>query len=353
MRAHPHFGSGAPRDGAARRLSRAHALAAFVFVAGACGGSDGARDTSTHGDDTNKSDHSTGGASASHGSGGSGAQSHGSGGQGGGGGGSTAMQHDAGSNPQTMMLEDAATSSGGNDAGASAASTTAFRVGELFVRDPHMFLSTTDITDDAILGTSVNGSLVKNGLTMDYDMNGFLDVSILPILTPSDPSVKTASLHLADADCSSDTQCQAKATAGLDVDFTIENRTQGNCLEPMDGTTSDFTPAIDLPVAPCFVTTEGRDFSINLGGVTLQLTAARIAASYDGDKLAHGLLMGFLTDMHAMQALLPDYLPLLGGTPLTDYLRDQDRDMAQSPNAENGFWLYINFTAIPVDYSAP
>jgi hypothetical protein len=239
------------------------------------------------------------------------------------------------------------------DAAAPTGEPASFRVGELYVRDPHMYLGDTDITDQDLLGTSVNGSLIKNGLTMDYDMDGFLDVSILPILTPLDPTAKSATLRLVDARCSSDTKCEPSAKPGLDVQFPIENRSQGSCLEPMPDTTSDFSPAIDVPMAPCFVTTEARDFTINLGGVSIALTSARIAANYDGDapgKLEHGLLMGFVTQAHAMAALLPDYLPLLGGTPLTEYLRDQDRDTTHSPNSEDGFWLYINFVAVPVQY---
>jgi hypothetical protein len=254
---------------------------------------------------------------------------------------------------QMTMDSDASVPSGGSDAAMTDASDKPFRVAELFVRDPHMYLGDTDITDSDVLGTSVNGSLIKDGLTMDYNKDGFLDVSILPILMPFDPSAKTASLHLVDADCSSDTQCQPSATPGLDVQFAIENRTQGSCLEPMADTTSGFSPAVDVPMAPCFVTTDAHDFTINLGGVSIMLTAARIAATYGEAPggLTHGLLMGYVTQAHAMAALLPDYLPLLGGTPLTDYLRDQDRDKAHSPNSEDGFWLYINFVAPPVQYT--
>jgi hypothetical protein len=47
---------------------------------------------------------------------------------------------------------------------------------------------------------------------------------------------------------------------------------------------------------------------------------------------------------------LPDYLPLLAGTPLSDYLRAEDRDQAQSPTGDDGYWVYINFSAGSVDY---
>lgn len=356
MHARPHIATRASRAGAAWRRSRALAFALLLFPgAGACGSSGGgARDSDGKASDSSTGGHGSGGTTANHGSGSGGSsgsmQSHGSGGAG-----TTAMQHDAGNDPMpTMPGDDAAVAGGGGDAGMQNASETPFRVGELYVRDPHMYLGDTDITDSDVLGTSVNGSLIKDGLTMDYNMDGFLDVSILPILVPLDPAAKTGSLHLIDASCASDTQCEPSTKPGLDVQFAIENKSQGTCLSPMADTTSGFSPAVDVPVAPCFVTTDARDFTINLGGVSIMLTAARIGATYDGDapgKLTHGLLMGYVTQAHAMAALLPDYLPLLGGTPLTDYLRDQDRDKAKSPNSEDGFWLYINFVATPVQYT--
>lgn len=357
MHARPHWCSRASRDGAGWRRSRVLALALLLVAgAGACGGSSsgGARDADGKPTDPSTAGHGSGGTTANHDSGnggtsGGGMQSHGSGGAG-----TSSMQHDAGDSMQMTMHGEDASVGGGGDAGMQDASATPFRVGELYVRDPHMYLGDTDITDSDVLGTSVNGSLIKDGLTMDYNMDGFLDVSILPILVPLDPAAKNASLHLVDASCASDTQCEPSAKPGLDVQFAIENKSQGTCLSPMADTTSGFSPAVDVPVAPCFVTTDARDFTINLGGVSIMLTAARIGATYDGDapgKLTHGLLMGYVTQAHAMAALLPDYLPLLGGTPLTDYLRDQDRDKASSPNSEDGFWLYINFVATPVQYT--
>jgi hypothetical protein len=244
------------------------------------------------------------------------------------------------------------------DAAPVDAPAAAFRVTELFVRDPHVYLSNyADITDKPFLGTSVNGSLIANGLTMDYDMDGFLDVSILPIVRPLDPRAKQASLQLVDARCAlADAgQCQLSSKPGLDAHWTIENRMQGACLEPMAGTTSNYTPAIGVPMAPCFVTTEGRDLMINLGGISIAMTEARIAATYVGDppaQLGDGLLAGFVSTKHAMEALLPTYLPLIGGTPLTDYLDQSDSDAMQSPTGESGYWLYINFVATPVDYPA-
>lgn len=235
------------------------------------------------------------------------------------------------------------------------ATATSLRVSDLLVRDPHIFVNGTDITDDASLGTSLNGSLIKNSLTMDYDMDGVLDTSILPILTPLDPSAQTAQLDLIDARCASAAMCQASASPGLAAHFAIENHAQGSCLEPMAGTTSSFTPAVTVPMAPCFVTTESRDMTLTLAGIKLALTAAKVAARYDGNpptQLVDGLIMGFLTDAAAMQALLPSWVLLYGGMPLSGYMRAQDRDAMQSPNGESGFWLYINFTAVPVTYPA-
>jgi hypothetical protein len=262
---------------------------------------------------------------------------------------------DAGASPKDAHVSTPADA--GSDSMSTAPESVAFRVSELYVRDPHMYLGTTDITDTPLLGTSVNGSLISNGLTMDYDMDGFLDVSILPVFAPLDAKAATASVRLVDARCSlADAhKCEASEKPGLDAHWTIENRSQGACLEPMPDTTSDFKPAVSVPMAPCFVTTEGQDLTINLGGINIAMTATRIAATYEGDpvtRLVDGLLAGFVTDAHAKEALLPAYLPLIGGTPLTDYLQKTDADSSTSPTGEGGFWLYINFVATPVDYSA-
>jgi hypothetical protein len=292
--------------------------------------------------------------------------------------GSDAGAHDAGKSPGTSGAHDGGTGTAGKsaadagpskpgadaggtrptDAGGATGPAVAFRVTELTLRDPHFFLGTTDITDTPVLGTSVNGSLIPGGLTMDYDGDGFLDVSILLLLQPLDPAASGGHLSMIDGHCklSDPTQCQSVMNPGLNASFPLDNHAQGSCLEPVAGTTtSSFTPAVSTPAGPCFVTTTPADLTINLGGISIGVTSATVAATYQGtppNQLVSGLIAGFVTNAKAMQAVLPSYLgPGLAGSPLTDFLRAQDRDMAKSPNGEDGWWLYLNFVAKPVTYA--
>ncbi len=265
---------------------------------------------------------------------------------------------DAGSSGGSGGASSVSGSGGAAAIDAGSAAPVAFRITELNLRDPHFFLGSSDITDQPFLGTSVNGSLIPGGITMDYDGDGFLDVSILPLMQPLDPAATSGGLHLIDAHCklSDPTQCEPAPNPGLDVTFTIDNVTHGSCLEPLAGTTSGFSPAVEAPAAPCFVTTNPADVTINLGGISIAMTGAQVAASYQGSppNQLGGLIAGFVTTTKAMQALLPDYLgPGLAGLPITNFLRDQDKDQAQSPNGEDGWWLYLSFVAKPVTYAAP
>lgn len=240
------------------------------------------------------------------------------------------------------------------DAGAQPAPARAFRLTELSLRDPHFFLATTDITDNPVLGSSVNGTLIRDGLTMDFDDDGFIDLSIVAAFASFDSAAPSAEMRMVDASCPPDApaQCRLDPGGGLDVQWTIENRANGTCLEPVAGTTSAYSPAVTAPSAPCFVTTEQRDLTIDLGGIRIAMIACSVAASYDagGQRLVDGLIAGFVTDANAMQALLPSYLPLLAGSPVSDFLNDDDHDLEQSPTDENGFWLYLNFEAEMVEY---
>jgi hypothetical protein len=271
---------------------------------------------------------------------------------------------DAGGATHTPEAGVPGTTDAGKGVGAPDAGPTgplsALRVTSLLLRDPHFFLGTNDITDQPFLGQSVNGNLIQSGLTMDYDGDGFLDVSFLVLLQPLAPTAASAHLQLIDGNCDvkNPTHCTAKPQPTLNASFTIENRAQGACLEPVAGTTTaGNTPPVSAPMGPCFVTTTASDLTITLGGIAIALTQARLAATYSGtppSTLMTGLISGFVTKTKAMQALLPSYLgPPLAGTALSDYLRAEDADKAESPNGEDGYWLYVNFGADPITYTPP
>lgn len=240
----------------------------------------------------------------------------------------------------------------------SPATATPFRIAELYLRDPRFILGSNDITDEPFLGQSVNGTLIPDGLSTDYDGDGFADVSIAVVLSPADPDAGSAQLQLVEALCAADNlaSCTMHPDPELDANWPIETRAEGTCLEPVEGTAGDSAEAsAELPTGPCFVTTAERDMTLEVSGIRLALSSAQVAASYDGaapDRLVHGLIRGFMTLEDADSALLPDYLLLLAGSPLSSYLRAEERDDEQSPTGEQGWWVYLNFVAEPLQWTS-
>jgi hypothetical protein len=234
----------------------------------------------------------------------------------------------------------------------------AFRITELQLRDPHIFAGSMDLTEQEFLGVSVNRTLIPDKLTKDTDNDGAIDVSVLALLSPYDPtaSPQTApTLKFVSADCPlGGGACSPRAGKGVDTTWTLEQRQSGNCLEPIAGTTSSYQPAIVVPNAPCFQSTAGNDFMMDLGGIQIQVTAARISATYQDAPagLVRGLLASFVTRSAADAARLPSAAgSTVGGESLSTYIRMRDYDQSASPNGEDGFWMYLNFVAKPIEYA--
>jgi hypothetical protein len=203
---------------------------------------------------------------------------------------------------------------------------------------------------------SVNRTLIPDQLRMDADKDGFLDASLVLTLTPFDALAMTASaqLSMSSAKCPTMLTAPCAPTAGLAATWTVENRTTGSCLAPAPMTTSAYTPPVAAPSGPCFVTTHAADMTIDLGGIQIQVTAARVGATYQMQPrpaLIQGLIAGFVTNAAAMAAVVPaDAGPPVGGSSLSTFVRQRDRDQAASPNMQDGFWMYLNFVAEPVQY---
>jgi hypothetical protein len=232
-----------------------------------------------------------------------------------------------------------------------------FRITELSLRDPHIFVGTSDITDAPVLGMSVNRSLIPDQLGMDADKDGFLDASLVLTLTPGDAMATTAGSQLSMSSASCPTTLSAPCTpaAGLSARWTVEQRASGECLSPLPMTTSAYSPPVAAPAAPCFVTTDAADMTIDLGGIKIQVTAARVGATYQMQPrpaLTQGLIAGFVTNAAAMAAVVPSSAgPPVAGSSLSTFVRQRDHDQAASPNMQDGFWMYLNFVAEPVQYA--
>jgi hypothetical protein len=245
---------------------------------------------------------------------------------------------------------------------APAAPPMSFRITELQLRDPHVFAGTTDITEQQVLGQSVNRTLIPDKLTKDADGDGAIDVSVVALLAPFDPTATPggmATLTFVNASCpvngGANAACKPLAgNKGLETTWTLEQRQSGNCLEPMQGTTSSYMPAITIPSGPCFLSAEGNDLTMDLGGIKIDVTAARVSATYQSQPagLVKGLLAGFVTRAAAEAATLPSVSgSMVGGESLSMYIRMRDYDQSTSPNGQDGFWMYLNFVAKPITYT--
>lgn len=239
----------------------------------------------------------------------------------------------------------------------------AFRMSDLDLMDPHVylnFLGCRDITNGNVpLGLSppING-LLQNAITLDEDNDGILDLSFVAIFNPLDQTNGgMGQVTVAEADCTAPigtTTCTVDSNGGTFQTATYATDTMNDCLDAIMNTASNYTPAIDASVPPCFVSTT-IDLTIDISGILVPLTDVQVGASYVGNPataLASGLLRGFISEADADAILLPSSLPLIGGDPLSSVLAGgngscasgDDRDLGPD-GMTMGWWFYLNFPA--------
>lgn len=239
---------------------------------------------------------------------------------------------------------------------------TAFRMSDLDLRDPHVFVNfigCRDVTDTQLAGFAVNNSLQTSIQTDGNDADTLLDLSVVMVFRPLAQGGATSPLEVHLADCTSpmsSTSCVPGM--GATATATATNMSGGQCLAAIAGTTHGYTPAITDPSAPCFVSTPFT-VTINLGGIPITLHDARVAATYVGSpatSLANGLLMGFISEADADTTIIPTTFPLVGGKPLSELLAGgknacpnySDKD---TNNGVVGWWFYLNFPASKVPWA--
>ena len=236
---------------------------------------------------------------------------------------------------------------------------TAFRMNDLDVRDPHVyvdFIGCRDVTDTQLVGFSVNNELQTN-IQTDGDGDGLLDLSIALVFRQfSQAGGTTQDVELHFPDCTAPMSSTVCTASGSQVVMaTATNMASGTCLMPLPGTVRPYSPAVSTPSGPCFVTS-AVTVTIDLGGIPITLRDARIAGTYVGNPattLSNGLLMGFISEADANATIIPDSFPLVGGEPLSSLLPGgagncrtsggfSDKDVN---NGVMGWWFYLNFPA--------
>lgn len=254
------------------------------------------------------------------------------------------------------------------------AASTAFRLTDLDLRDPHMFVSflgCRDVTDTPLVGFSFNGDL-QASIQTDGDGDGFLDESWLIVFDPLDQAGPGGPIRFGESSC---TAPMASTTCGPSPFESLQSLASTNsalagCLGVLAGTTRPYNPIVTTPGPPCFVSAEAPAVTLSLlgGSMPLTLRSFHIAATYVGtpaSTLVNGLMRGFLSEADADATILPASLPLIGGQPLSALFPGGDppgtgntncashSDVDLGPGGERGWWMYFNFTAAAAGYTGP
>jgi cysteine-rich repeat protein len=249
--------------------------------------------------------------------------------------------------------------------------STAFRFTDMDLREPHVFVSfifCNDVTDNELAGFAVNSKL-QDAITMDTDdpPDGLLDLSLVLIFRPLAQLAASTAMALSFPDCTSpmsSTSCTLNPP-DMETPSTATNMQAGTCLGTLPNTLKNppYSPnPVGITTAPCFVSDE-ETITIDLSGIPITLTGARVAAKYVGNPatgMSNGLVRGFISEADANNTVLPADLPLVGGMPLSSVLpggqgccaAHDDRDIGPD-GVTMGWWFYLNFTATTVPYSAP
>lgn len=236
--------------------------------------------------------------------------------------------------------------------------TTAFRIQDMDLRDPHMFatvIGCNDITDGGLFSLNAN---LQAAIQNDTDpADGFLDLSYILEFQPLDQSLATNTLAFGTTQCTAplvSTTCSLAMTATSSDALLSEAQV---CLVPIDSTVFGYVPVVTSASAPCFVAGAGAGIvSFNLAGVPIMLRDTQIAATFHNDPpagLVNGLVRGFLTEADANATIIPLSLAVIGGKAVSSLFPGGNgncsaHDDKDSNDGVSGWWVYLNFVAARV-----
>lgn len=233
-----------------------------------------------------------------------------------------------------------------------------FRLGQLQLRDPHVFVPIDvgpisfcgDATDTASVGLNAQ---IAASLAADADSNGRYDTSPLLAFSPLRTDGKRARMTTREGDCSVATPLQCTPAAPTTPPRYYQTFTLGSgnyCVEPIAGTTSTWSGAAPLPQpgGQCYGTTVA-DLVLSTGTVAIPLFDTKFGAPVPtiGASTGGGLLRGFLRASDAATITVP-----VNGTPRTlasllpGGAGSCQADVAggvDTWNGETGWWFYFEY----------
>lgn len=233
---------------------------------------------------------------------------------------------------------------------------TAFRLIDAELADPGVFVELGGCADV----TSVLNNMLSDRIDTDDDGDGNLDLTLLNVFRPLDPDATSAVVDVSPGTCAAPAPGSAcTLDPAAKVTTSAAQRAAGTCLGPISGTTTPGS-SVNTAGAPCYAT-DAIDLSLELGGIQLDLAAARVGGRFaSATSIDQGLARGFISEAEADALLLPEDLPLVGGQPLSSVLPGgsgscqtaDGRDIGPD-GATRGWYFYINFAAQVVDFTDP
>ncbi|RMG93331.1 MAG: hypothetical protein D6705_18960 [Deltaproteobacteria bacterium] len=249
----------------------------------------------------------------------------------------------------------------------------AFRVTELYVREPHfygdvMLIGCSDVTDLEVFGLKGVNPSFNEAMSTDMDdamgsgtPDGVIDLSFVMLFDPLDQA-GGGSYDFQRADCvvpPSMTVCSPADGATVST-FDYTSMADATCLEPDPAhLTNMYTPKPNTVSGACFASSSAA-LVLELGDIQLPLTDAEVAATYDADpadNFAPGLIKGFVSETDAQNTMLPpDIQDATGATVLADLLPGSpsncaNHDDRDDNNGTSGWWFYVDFVAERVPWT--
>jgi hypothetical protein len=223
---------------------------------------------------------------------------------------------------------------------------TAWRIGALELRDPHVYYSfgvCLDVTDE--LNTNI-----AQQLDADADGDGNYDSSVVEFMLPYD-NASTQVFGSVDGVCTTATpsQCTPGALPVVARWYQAFDVTPPTvCLGALPDTTSGYTPPVPVPDGHCFATTV-IDTTVTLGTLSVPLWDTALAAPWPATtgSTSGGLMRGFLRESDADQIVvnlgtgdvtLSSVLPGGTGSCATGIANGLDVD-----RSEPGWWMYLEY----------
>lgn len=223
----------------------------------------------------------------------------------------------------------------------------AYRFDSITIHDPHFFAVIGDVTAD--VNARLDDALDDDSSDGDPPQDGFLDFGLVLMFRPFEPTDGfSAQFQFANARCTAPaatTSCVRSPGTQL-FDSTYVYDAAGPCLAADEAELTDYPDAPGWPTpttGPCFVA-EPTDVLLQTTTFSLPLSDATVAAKHVGDPagLVEGNLQGFLSTADSEVALVEN--PVLGLLPMSDLLREEDKD-------GDGWRVFVSFTAVPVPWT--